>query len=180
MGVLFLAVAWASALHPMLLGVATPPKPPSPVAIAVERLVQSECQDAFEECVLAAPTMTPTATYDKLQHWMTSRELLLRWAAEKWMARNVPPPLAITISQPSGLTLRCALAPLIKYRKLAKEAFRQMPLRALRLCLGLCTLWVGNLLLPQEVAVRHRRRRLAPLMNDIAELHEEVATLALW
>ena len=48
------------------------------------------------------------------------------------------------------------------------------PLRTVKLCWSLLTLWMKGKLLPSEKARSHRRRRLAPIMNEIASTYSEL------
>lgn len=151
-----------------------PAHPPSPVA----RIVVSELSTCLDECVLQADIDSVLPRYQRFQNWLQSRELLVRWAAERWLLKQLPPtiiPYSMLLppAEPS-ITLGSALAPAVSVKRVASTAFKVMPLRAVRLCWACISLWVAVKVLPTNGASSHRRRsRLDGIMLNLAELHEE-------
>ena len=150
------------------------------VALAVQRLAFSDasrCLDDLCYCEARGLSGRLEERFEKMQTWVTSRELLVRWAVSRWAEHHVrtiklPPLLTLLLRPPAGqLTLTKALAPVQPWR-LTRAGLRASPAKTLAILWQFCLLWVSKCLLPADVAQARRRRQLAPTLMELATAYD--------
>ena len=161
-----------------------PPERPS-IATAVQRLASTDasrcwtsCRD--ELCGVDADSglVRLHAGFGKATQWLKSRELIIRWAALNWAEHHIVPHLPSAtlpvpvppLRVPAKPTLVEALAPIGPWH-LTRNAFRVSPGRTLKALARLLWLQVSRHVLPKEVALRRRRRALAPTLHELASAY---------
>ena len=109
---------------------------------------------------------------EKLRGWAQSRQLLVRWGANKWAEHHLLPhvPHLRPFAEPE-LTLRSALAPIEPWH-LTRNVLRSAPGKVIALFWQFCLLWAARSLpLPARVS-RRRRRLLAPTLMELASAYD--------
>ena len=157
------------------------PSSPS-VARAVQRLAVLDALRAVDELCEVEGTCVQdrlSVGATKLAAWLESRELIIRWAVNKWTTHHFLPLLPDiakahiprrTTTEP-GLTLGRALAPIGPWT-LARMALRTSPRKAIWICRQFLSMWASRLLLPAEVARQRRERKLAPTLMELAAAYD--------
>ena len=184
----------ASALHwsgsPMPVHVRLIPTQPSQLAVAIHSLVKTDatrCFGCLESCDVESPVGLIgqiEQNFERTRQWAITREPILRWAASFWVETHLYPlelpphlyplgPMPMPMPFESSVSLGDALAP-IQPKTIARDAFFVKPFRTVKLCWSLLTLWMKGKILPSDKARRHRRRKLAPIMNEIASTYSEL------
>lgn len=166
------------------------PAQPSPMAVAIHRLAITDTMKHFS-CLDSCDVETPDGllgqieqNFERTRQWAITREPIIRWAAAHWFETHLYPlelpphlyplgPMPVPMPFESSVSLGDALAPM-RVKTIARDAFFVKPIRTVKLCWSLLTLWMKGKLLPSEKARSHRRRRLAPIMNEIASTYSEL------